>query len=47
MKTELLKVLTFLCMVIVLGLQELLQGTWKVPELESRRGIKKVWAKNI
>jgi hypothetical protein len=37
MKTELFKVLTFVCMVIVLGVQELLQGSWKVPELETTK----------
>jgi len=35
MKTEFLKALTFICMVVVLGIQELLQGSWKVPELEA------------
>jgi hypothetical protein len=37
MKSELVKVLTFVCMVIVLGLQQLLQGSWKVPELETTK----------
>lgn len=37
MKTELFKILTFVCMVIVLGFQELLKGSWKVPELEATK----------
>lgn len=37
MKTELFKILTFVCMVIVLGFQELLKGSWKVPELETSK----------
>lgn len=32
MKTEIIKVLTFTCMVLVLGTQELLQGSWRVQE---------------
>ncbi len=38
MKTELVKLLTFVCMVLLLGLQELLKGSWKIPELESTEG---------
>ncbi|WP_262897676.1 hypothetical protein [Zobellia barbeyronii] len=38
MKTEILKVVTFLCMFIVLGMQTLLQGSWRVNETESIRG---------
>ncbi len=37
MKTELVKVLTFVCMVVVLGVQELFQGSWKIPELETKK----------
>ncbi|MGJ8737446.1 hypothetical protein D9V96_008625 [Zobellia laminariae] len=38
MKAEIVKVVTFLCMFIVLGMQTLLQGSWKVNETESVRG---------
>ncbi|MFD2604799.1 hypothetical protein ACFSSG_04835 [Euzebyella marina] len=34
MKSEILKWVTFVCMVVVLGLQELLKGSWKVPQAE-------------
>lgn len=37
MKTEVIKVLTFICMVIVLGVQELLHGSWKIPEFEAAK----------
>ena len=39
MKTEFVKVLTFVRMVLVLGVQELLQGSWKIPELETKEKI--------
>jgi len=32
MKTEIIKIVTFACMVIVLGTQALLQGSWRVQE---------------
>lgn len=35
MKTEILKILTFMCMFIVLGTQALLHGSWRVTETES------------
>lgn len=35
MKTEIIKIATFACMVIVLGTQALLHGTWKVPKAET------------
>lgn len=35
MKTEIIKFLTFTCMVIVLGTQALLHGSWSVPKTES------------
>jgi len=35
MKTEIIKFLTFTCMVIVLGTQSLLHGSWNVPKTES------------
>lgn len=38
MKSAFIKVFTFIFMVLVLGLQELLQGSWKVPELEATKG---------
>jgi len=34
MKTEIIKIVTFACMVIVLGTQALLQGSWSVQETE-------------
>ncbi|CAM4120025.1 hypothetical protein [Zobellia nedashkovskayae] len=34
MKAEIVKVVTFFCMFIVLGMQTLLQGSWKVNETE-------------
>lgn len=37
MKTEVLKVLTFISMVVVLGVQELLHGSWKMPEFEATK----------
>ena len=37
MKLGFIKVFTFVCMVLILGLQELLQGSWKVPELEATK----------
>jgi hypothetical protein len=35
MKTEIIKILTFACMVIVLGTQTLLHGSWKIRETEA------------
>lgn len=35
MKTEIIKIATFACMVVVLGLQTLLQGSWKVPKTQA------------
>lgn len=35
MKVEIIKVATFVCMVIVLGTQALLQGRWRVQESEA------------
>ena len=32
MKTRILKFANFCCMVVILGLQTLLQGLWSVPE---------------
>ncbi|MEP3208863.1 MAG: hypothetical protein ABJN95_06730 [Maribacter sp.] len=34
MKTEIIKILTFACMVLVLGTQALLHGSWRVQETE-------------
>ena len=30
MKTEIIKIATFICMVMVLGVQALLQGSWRI-----------------
>jgi len=40
MKTEIIKIMTFACMVLVLGTQTLLQGSWRVQEepLKSKNG---------
>ncbi|MGF1559059.1 MAG: hypothetical protein ACFCUL_08220 [Flavobacteriaceae bacterium] len=35
MKTEIIKIATFACMVVVLGTQALLRGSWKVPDTET------------
>ncbi|WP_425234948.1 hypothetical protein [Ulvibacterium sp.] len=32
MKTEIVKLATFLCMFVVLGLQSLLHGSWNIKE---------------
>ena len=37
MKTEIIKLATFACMVVVLGLQALLQGSWRMPETRAVR----------
>jgi hypothetical protein len=37
MKTRMKNFLTFCCMVIVLGTQELLEGSWKVEETRRRK----------
>ncbi|WP_289846496.1 hypothetical protein [Zobellia uliginosa] len=37
MKTEIIKVVTFFCMFIVLGMQTLLQGSWKVQKTDQIR----------
>lgn len=37
MKTEIIKIVTFMCMVLVLGTQALLKGSWRV---EESKGIK-------
>lgn len=34
MKTEIIKIATFACMVIVLGTQALLRGSWRVHQTE-------------
>jgi hypothetical protein len=34
MKTEIIKIATFVCMVLVLGTQALLHGSWRVQEPE-------------
>ncbi|WP_175416271.1 hypothetical protein [Aggregatimonas sangjinii] len=35
MKTEIIKIATFVCMVVVLGMQTLLQGSWRIPKTRS------------
>ena len=35
MKTEIIKIATFTCMVIVLGIQALLHGSWSVHDTQS------------
>ena len=35
MKTEIIKIMTFACMVLVLGAQALLHGSWRVQETET------------
>ena len=34
MKTEIIKIVTFACMVLILGTQALLHGSWRVQEVE-------------
>ena len=36
MKTKIKNFLTFCCMVVVLGTQALLEGSWKVEETQNR-----------
>ncbi len=35
MKTEIIKIVTFTCMVVVLGTQALLRGSWRVRQTET------------
>jgi len=37
MKTKMKNFLTFCCMVVVLGTQQLLEGSWKVEEPQRRK----------
>ncbi|SDD68331.1 hypothetical protein SAMN05421636_101400 [Pricia antarctica] len=38
MKTEIIKIATFTCMVIVLGTQALLRGSWRIRQTEPVKG---------
>ncbi|WP_276168903.1 hypothetical protein [Zobellia alginiliquefaciens] len=38
MKVEIIKVATFVCMFIVLGIQTLLQGSWRVGKTKPIKG---------
>lgn len=43
MKTEIVKWATLMCMIIVLGVQELLRGSWKVPDMKIKdKGEKQI-----
>ncbi|MDO6817927.1 hypothetical protein [Zobellia sp. 1_MG-2023] len=37
MKDEVVKAATFICMFVVLGLQALMHGSWKVQEIDTLR----------
>ncbi len=43
MKAEIVKIGTFVCMFIVLGMQALLQGSWRVQRTEVIRSDHEKW----